>query len=128
MKHYLAIVLTLALAGCWSYQYPAFPPAPPPPMVPVPPPLPPVEPPVEPVPPTDPLPPPPTGERFDEVVVGMSRSEVVALVGLPTIDPPENPNERFDAVIYERPGGAWIIAYQNNLVARKVWATTGPVR
>lgn len=86
-------------------------------------------PPIEP-PPVDPDPDPievPTGD-FDSVTVGMTQAEVVALVGQPSQDPPENSDELVDVVVYDRDQGSWMVVYKDGLVQKVVWTPTGVVR
>lgn len=58
----------------------------------------------------------------------MTQAEVVALVGQPSADPMENPDEGVDVVIYDREGGSWMVVYKDGLVQKVVWTPTGTVR
>lgn len=114
MRSVLAAILCLALAACGLA--PTGPGAPPPtPWEPVDP---------APVEPADPVAPGEDAPAFGRVVVGMARGDAEALLGQPTENPPENPDEPGDVVRYEvtedgRPV-AWRIIYKGGRVARIV--------
>lgn len=126
----LAALLAIALSGCMLRPPPpAVPPFPPPDWIEVP-----VdEVPVEPVDPVEP----PEGETgFDAIKTvemhgesaAWTRREVETLVGKPSQDPPEQPGDANDVVIYEHEGGAHMVVYKAGVVDRVVWTPVGPVR
>lgn len=108
MTRFSALLLLVLLAGCVQAGAPVGPipigpdqpvdevPPPPPDEIPPPPPD------VEPVP----------DATFDQVKVGMTRAEVIALVGPPTEDPPEQPGRpdsaQWDTVIDGKEYGVFI--------------------
>lgn len=94
MRLLLTIFAGLALAGCGLTDF-----APPPAPV-IPPPVDWTPPPAPEVPGDDLTPPPETDGSFDQVAVGMDRSEVERLVGAPTEDEPDNEWED-DSVRYD---------------------------
>lgn len=59
------------------------------------------------------------------LALGMKRPDVEALLGPPTLDPPENPWED-DVVRYatqrDGQGGVWMIVYRGGRIFSVVWA------